>query len=150
MTIWRPSTSIRFKALGLHWHEGRLLAAEVTDDAGRIKGVRPLGGTVAFGESAEAAVIREFAEELGVEITVAGAPRYLENIYRHEGQTGHEVLALFDVTFPHGRFADHGRFCFREDNGVLCWADWFDPVTLDQPGAPALYPSGLKRLLIAP
>ena len=45
-----PLAHIRVVAIGLHWRDGRLLAAEVRDDAGGIKGVRPLGGEVAFGE----------------------------------------------------------------------------------------------------
>ena len=39
MTTWRPHPHIRVVAIGLHWRDGRLLAAEVRDDAGRIKGV---------------------------------------------------------------------------------------------------------------
>src|SRR5690606_23067881 len=90
MGIWRPASNIRLKALGLHWRDGKLLAAEVLDDAGHVKGVRPLGGTVEFGETAEAAVIREFEEELGITVKVGGAPIFMENIFTHGGQVGHE------------------------------------------------------------
>lgn len=69
------------KALGLHWRGDRLLAAEVLDDAGRIKGVHPLGGTVEFGETAEAAVIREFREELGIKVKTHGARFHEEYLY---------------------------------------------------------------------
>lgn len=51
MTTWRPHPHVRVVAIGLHWRDGRLLAAEVRDDAGRLKGVRPLGGEIEFGES---------------------------------------------------------------------------------------------------
>ena len=60
MTTWRPHSNIRGVAIGLHWRNDRLLAAEVRDDAGRIKGVRPLGGEIEFGESWQAALTREF------------------------------------------------------------------------------------------
>jgi hypothetical protein len=80
MSIWRPHPMIRVKALGLHWRGGRLLAMEVLDDAGRVKGVRPLGGTVEFGETAEAAVIREFREELGFDVEPVGQPRLMESL----------------------------------------------------------------------
>ena len=73
MTRWRPQDRIRVKALGLHWRDGRLLAAEVTGDSGAIKGYRPLGGSVEFGETARSAVIREFREELGIGISVISA-----------------------------------------------------------------------------
>ena len=60
MTPWLPSSTIRVKALGLHWRDGRLLASEVNRDDGTLKDVRPLGGTVEFGETWQDALIREF------------------------------------------------------------------------------------------
>lgn len=60
MTVWRPSQQIRVKVIGLAWRKDQLLAAEVEDDSGRIKGVRPLGGAIEFGESREEALHREF------------------------------------------------------------------------------------------
>lgn len=147
MTIWRPHPGIRVKALGLHWRGTRLLATEVQDDKGRIKGVRPLGGTVEFGETAEATVIREFQEELGIKIEVISPPMFLENLYIHEGHPGHEILALFDVAFPPGAFENETRLSFCEDNGVECHAEWFDIAKLDLPDRPELYPTGLKERL---
>lgn len=147
MTVWRPAPGIRFKAIGLHWRDGRLLAAEVMDDAGRVKGVRPLGGSVEFGETAEAAVIREFREELGITVKTLGLPAFLENIFTHEGCRGHEVLAIFDVAFPDGAFADETRIEFREDDGAACFAEWFEIDMLDLPDRPRLYPEGLKAHL---
>jgi len=144
MTTWRPASTIRFKALGLHWRMGKLLAAEVLDDAGRVKGVRPLGGTVEFGETAEAAVIREFHEELGVIVEIIGPPVFMENIYTHEGSLGHELVAIFDVKFADTAYDTETRIKFHEDSGTICFAEWFSLDTLDQPDRPRLYPDGLK------
>lgn len=148
MTTWRPASFIRLKALGLHWRGNCLLAAEVLDDSGRVKGVRPLGGTVDFGETAEAAVIREFQEELGITVKTLGPPVFMENIYTHEGSLGHEILAIFDVTFPPDAFADETRIQFKEDNGSTCFAGWFALDTLDILGRPQLYPEGLRAHLL--
>lgn len=148
MTTWRPAPGIRFKALGLHWRGGQLLAAEVLDDAGGVKGVRPLGGSVEFGETAEAAVIREFREELGIAVEVMGPPIFMENIYTHEGSAGHEILAIYKVKFPESAFADETRIEFHEDDGTRCFAEWYALDTLDLPDGPQLYPSGLKALLL--
>lgn len=149
MGIWRPRNTIRFKALGLHWRDDRLLAAEVYDDAGRIKGVRPLGGGVEFGETAQIAVAREFREELGIHVVTIGEPLFFENIYVHEGAPGHELLVIFEVEFPAGAFIGESRIVFHEDNGEPGIARWFDLGELDLPGGPELYPAGLKAYLLA-
>jgi len=148
MTPWRPHPHIRVVAIGLHWREGRLLAAEVRDDAGRIKGVRPLGGEIEFGESWQAALAREFNEELGIDVTIIGAPLMMENIFVHEGATGHEVVFIAEIAFPRHAFSGQDRIDFREDNGEEIVARWFDLADLDVEGGPRLYPTGLKDLLL--
>lgn len=149
MAQWRPHPGIRVKALGLHWRGSTLLAAEVTDDAGRVKGVRPLGGTVEFGETVADTVIREFREELGITVRPLGSPVYFENIFTHEGHAGHELVAVFEVAFPEGAFVGQNRISFTEDGGQPCTAAWFDPAQLDTPGQPRLYPDGLKAHLLS-
>ncbi|OPY99020.1 DNA mismatch repair protein MutT [Bradyrhizobium sacchari] len=148
MTTWRPHPHIRVVAIGLHWRDGRLLAAEVRDDAGRLKGVRPLGGAIEFGESWRAALMREFDEELGIAVTITGEPQIMENIFVHEGSTGHEVMFIAEVGFPEAAFRDQDRIDFREDNGAEIVARWFDLADLDVDGGPSLYPTGLKDLLL--
>ena len=144
---WRPHPRIRVIAIGLHWRQGRLLAAEVRDDAGRLKGVRPQGGGVEFGEPCEAALRREFREELGIQIVITGGPAVLENIFSHEGATGHEVVFAFDVELP-AEVLEAERIDFREDDGMPVVARWYALDELDVGGGPALYPSGLKAMLI--
>lgn len=147
-TPWRPPQHIKVKALGLHWRNGQLLATEVMDDAGRLTGVRPLGGGVEFGERWQAALQREFLEELGVEAQVQGPPIVMENLYTHHGAVGHEVLFIANVVFDAAPFAHLDHICFHEDSGTLCTARWFDMAALDAPGGPALYPAGLKQVLL--
>ena len=102
MTVWRPAPIIRTKAIGLAWHDGRLLAAEVRDDAGRLKGVRPLGGVIEFGERWRAALMREFEEELHLAVEVLGDPIVLENLFVHEEELGHEIVFAAEVRLPAG------------------------------------------------
>lgn len=147
MTTWRPQPIIRIVAIGLHWRGDRLLAAEVRDDAGKLKGVRPLGGGVQFGERWQAALVREFNEELGAAITIEGHPLVMENIYDHEGATGHEVVFISEVKFVEDPFADRDSIAFREDDGTRAVARWFDLASLDLDDGPKLYPRGLKPLL---
>lgn len=149
MHVWRPPSEIRVKALGLAWRGGRLLVAEVYTDDGRLKGVRPLGGSVGFGEPAEAALVREFREELGLTVRVLGAPFVMENLYTHEGSPGHEVLFLFPVALPPSALDTQERVVFHEDCGTPCIARWCDLEELDRVGGPDLYPVGLKARLLA-
>ena len=111
--------------------------------------MRPLGGTVEFGESAETAVIREFQEELGIPVKTNGPPVFMENIYTHEGSLGHEILAIFEVTFPPDAYSGETRIEFKEDNGVTCCAEWYQISSLDLSGQPLLYPEGLKAHLLS-
>jgi 8-oxo-dGTP pyrophosphatase MutT (NUDIX family) len=144
---WRPPPHIRVKAIGLHWRDGRLLATEVRDATGRLKGVCPLGGGVEFGERWPAALVREFREELGIEVTVTGPPLVLENLYVHNGAPGHEIVFVAEVAFPSGAYTDVDHILFTEGNGTSCIARWFDPIELDRDGGPMLYPDGLNALL---
>lgn len=148
MTTWRPPQHVKVKAIGLHWRDDKLLAAEVYDDHGQLKGVRPLGGGVEFGEPWQTALKREFKEELGVEIEVLGTPHVMENIYTHHGAVGHEVVFIGEVRFSKEAFAGQKVIEFFEDSGAPCTARWFDLAELDQMGGPALFPTGLKQLLL--
>ncbi|WP_236761733.1 NUDIX hydrolase [Agrobacterium tumefaciens] len=124
------------------------MAFEVYDHEGRLKGVRPLGGSVEFGETAKDAVVREFKEEIGTEVSVLTDPMVLENVFVHEGQRRHEILFIFHLEFPQGAFEGEERIRFQEDDGTWMVAAWYDPRELDIEGAPELYPKGLKSLLV--
>lgn len=146
MTMWRPQQHIQVKALGLVWRDGLLLAGEIYRDDGTVKGVRPLGGSVEFGETWQNALVREFDEELGVAVTVIGKPIVLENIYAHQGVAGHEIIFVSELTSSHDVFRDEGPITYFEDNGQECRAIWCDVDALDCGGL-ELYPSGLKAEL---
>jgi len=140
-------SNINVKALGLHWRDGRLLAAEVRDSHGRVVGVRPLGGTVEFGESSQSALRREFLEELGAEIEVLSGPQVIENIYVFEGENGHEIMFIFEIEFVSDDYRNHETISFNESDGTSGIARWDALDELDRPGLPGLYPKGLRALL---
>ncbi|GLQ34249.1 DNA mismatch repair protein MutT [Amylibacter marinus] len=146
MTVWRPQQNIQVKALGLVWRKGLLLASEIYLDDGTVKGVRPLGGRLEFGETWREALVREFDEELGVRVEAIGAPLVLENIYTHQGVVGHEITFVSDVSFPTDAYEQDDTIEYFEDNGEKCTARWYDIDQLDR-GDLELYPSGLKSKL---
>jgi 8-oxo-dGTP pyrophosphatase MutT (NUDIX family) len=148
MTVWRPQQFVQVKALGLVWRDGRLLAGEVYGDDGSVKGVRPLGGRVEFGESWQDTLLREFKEELGTSVEVVGVPSILENIYTHHDVLGHEVVFVADVRFLSPIQEHGGRIEYLEDDGSRGCALWFDLDSLDAEGI-ELYPNGLMSVLRA-
>jgi hypothetical protein len=146
MSIWRPSANIQVKALGIVRQDNKLLASEILDDTGNLNGIRPLGGTVEFGEAWQDALRREFKEELGTDITLGERFDVLENIYSHHGTTGHEVVFLCEVRLTDISLYQQDKIYFSEDNGLQCEAYWYDLKTIQAKG-PELYPSGLLHKL---
>lgn len=145
MTTWRPPQTIRTKVIGLAWRRDRLLAVEVLDDRGRIKGVRPPGGSIAFGETREQALDREFREELGCGVTITGAWTAFENIYRHEGALGHEIVFAAEIRLHDATLYERDAILFNEDDGTPCTARWVRPDA--PPEGAALFPDGLAAAL---
>ena len=125
---------------------GRCSLMAVTDATGQLRGWRPLGGTIEFGETAEAALRREFREEIAQELDGVQRIGVLENLYQHQGAPGHEVVFVFRAALadPSAR----GRTYPREiEGGVvtdLAWVPW-DELGEDAP----LFPEGLMALLTA-
>nr|WP_205920955.1 NUDIX domain-containing protein [Rhizobium leguminosarum] len=146
VTVWRPSQQIRVKVIGLAWRKDQLLAAEVEDDSGRIKGVRPLGGAIEFGESREEALHREFTEELETDIRIVGPWHLLENIYEHQGAIGHEYIFAADIELADASLYERDEIRYSELDETAATARWFGRDRLRDAGID-LYPTGLDRLL---
>jgi 8-oxo-dGTP pyrophosphatase MutT (NUDIX family) len=145
VTVWSPSPGIAVKVIGLAWRGEELLVAEVEESDGRVKGVRPLGGGIEFGETREQALKREFAEELRCEITVSGPWHGFENLYQHEGKTGHEFIFAANVRLGDADIYRRDRFDYLEHEGTRCCAVWLAPLRL--PRGVELYPAGLARAI---
>ncbi|WAJ28815.1 NUDIX hydrolase [Antarcticirhabdus aurantiaca] len=142
MTHWRPRQSIRVLAIGLATREGHLLAAEVRNDAGQLTGVRPLGGEIEFGETRDAALIREFREELTCTVAITGPWIAIENLFVHEGVQGHEIVFAAPVRILDRVLPLDAPVAFED--GVPAIARWFALDRLRR-GEIALYPTGLAE-----
>ena len=141
MAVWRPPPEIKVKVIGLVWRGDEMLLVEVEDDHRRVKGLRPLGGSVEFGETREAALQREFAEELGCGVAVTSLWHGFENIYVHEGELGHEFVFAANVQLDDRQLYRQDTIEFTEANLTACKAGWFTPTHL--PEGVDLYPTGL-------
>jgi 8-oxo-dGTP pyrophosphatase MutT (NUDIX family) len=144
MSVWRPRQAVRPVAIGLLRDGDRLLVAEVPNDDGSVKGWRPLGGGIEFGETAEAALRREFREELGAEIEVTGPPMIFENLYDHAGHVGHEIIFAFPIRLLDEAVGAERRFQIR-DNDAVVWVEWIETRRFQ--AGDVLLPAALGALL---
>ncbi|MGI8691387.1 MAG: NUDIX hydrolase [Geodermatophilaceae bacterium] len=99
---------------------------------------RPLGGGIEFGETAEAALRREFTEELAVTLGAVRLLGVLENQFVLAGVPGHEIVFVFaaELSGPvPNTVADTGE--------SVSW----QPLDRFRSGTATLYPSGLLELL---
>ncbi|WP_237152316.1 NUDIX hydrolase [Oryzibacter oryziterrae] len=145
-STWRPEQQIKVKVIGLVWRERQLLVAEVTLSTGQLAGVRPLGGSVEFGETRETALVREFGEELGTAIEIVGPWMALENLFEYEGALGHEIVFAAEIRLADRQIHARDAFLFHEADGTPCRARW---VSLDDLRASGtkLFPVGLLEAL---
>lgn len=149
MTIWRPANTITVKALALIWRDDALLLSEVQDDTGRVKGMRPLGGTVEFGEPWRDALQREFLEELGARITLLDTYFVMENLYEHHGAAGHEVVFLCHAHFSEPGCYAKDSFDYIESDETPATARWMSLEDIEARRL-ELYPTGLSHRLAVP
>ena len=144
-TVWRPHPGIRPIAIGVVRRGSELLVIAVCDDAGNIKGWRPLGGAIEVGERAVAALQREFLEELGEAVTGPRLITVLENLYEHHGVRGHEIVFVFETAFANPHVSRRDNFQFQ-DGGVDNRASWVDLARF-RDGRDRLFPVGLIEVL---
>jgi 8-oxo-dGTP pyrophosphatase MutT (NUDIX family) len=123
---------------------GRILVAEYYEES-RLY-YRPLGGAIEFGERGEAAVRREFHEEISASLIDVRYLGMLENIYIVAGVRAHQIMLVYD-----GRLSDPSlykkEFLQGDELGEPFKAVW---KRLDEfgPGKPPLYPEGLLEMLV--
>ncbi|PFK35762.1 DNA mismatch repair protein MutT [Bacillus cereus] len=113
----------RAKAFGIALHNERILVQEYTAESETY--YRPLGGSIAFGEKSAETIIREWKEELGVQVEVMDYLGRLENMFHG----GHEIEMI-----P------------IRDEEPNAYAKWI-PIIAFLGQEKVLYPNGLIELL---
>jgi len=136
---------IRPLALGIVWRGDALLVCEWYDHVKGETFYRPLGGGIEFGERSQEALRREFREELGVELSGVRYLATLENIFTCNGQPGHEIVLLYEVTLADPTFYEQESFEMHEE-GELLTARWM-PLRMFRASDLPLYPDGLLEYL---
>lgn len=105
---------IRVLALGLIQRDDRLFLSQGYDSVKQDYFYRALGGGIDFGESSEVALHREFQEELHAEITNLKYLGCLENIFTFGGNSGHELIQLYQCDFVDPKFYQLESTTFME------------------------------------
>jgi len=95
---------IRPISLGLIEHEGHVFVSYGEDSTTQEGFYRFLGGGIDFGETSEAALAREFVEEIQAELTDIEYITCLDNIFMYDGKPKHELVQLFRARFVDGSF----------------------------------------------
>jgi ADP-ribose pyrophosphatase YjhB (NUDIX family) len=106
---------------------------------------RPIGGTIEFGERSDETLLREYMEELGVEIIIIRYLTCIENIYKIHEKTGHEITQLYLAEFKDKTLYQKEIFTVREADRIT-YAKWIQKEEVVT-GKKILYPEGLSELL---
>lgn len=139
-------SKIRAKAVCLFRHQGRVLLAEGQDPVKDSHYLLPIGGGVDFGETSEAAAIREVKEEIGadaVDLTLLGVS---ENIFEYNGKPGHEIVFVYEGFFADKAFYQQDVVHGVESNGMPIMMRWIDQTAVLS-DALTVFPDGIKGML---
>lgn len=115
----------RAKALGLIYFNDSILLEKQCGKHSKGEGFyyRPIGGTIEMGERSNETLVREFQEELNVEIEVEEYVSCLENIFRIGDSIGHEIIQVYTARFKDQQLYEKQHFSVTEGNSVT-FAYW--------------------------
>lgn len=135
--------SVRNIVVGLPVRDGHVLVLDGTDSLTGDVFHRAIGGGIEFGEPAEAALRREFVEELNLRLERVQLLGVIESIFEYEGQPGHEIVHVFGVESAElDAIPVDARLVVLDEGSPVGWVRIGE---LDRP----LYPDGALELLHA-
>lgn len=138
----------RANALGIIRRGQQILVERFDGQHSRGTGTyyRPIGGTIEFGEYSAQTIVREFLEELHVEIKIVRRSECLENIFQVGENIGHEITQLYLVEFADQ--SNYSKESFVVTEGTECreaqWVEINDFITRSK----IIYPNGIENVLL--
>ncbi|MBO0980181.1 NUDIX domain-containing protein [Microbacterium sp. SD291] len=114
-----------------------LVSSNAPTDENPLGFHRLIGGSVELGETHREAIIREVDEELGARILDLTHLGMIENIFRFNGELGHELVALYSGRLDPAPAEEGGTL--TESDGSVVPVVWrpFEDADLDVPLYPA-------------
>lgn len=142
ITFERNNNKFNFRVAGIAIHNNRiLLHTTLKDDFWNLP-----GGRVEFNESTDQTIIREFKEELDIEVQMKELLFVNEDFFEYDGKQYHEIGFYYLIDFPQGHelAKKDEEFIGIEDGGKLIFR-W---IPLDQLNHLHVYPEILKTELL--
>lgn len=137
----------RAKVIGILQSGHRVLVEEYQGEHSRGRGpyYRPIGGSIEFGEKSIDALIREFKEELKLNVEIDAFISCIENIFMIREQIGHEIILVYNVGFVDKENYNRELFDIQV-NEKVSFAKWIN-ITDFITGEKVLFPDGLVEML---
>lgn len=120
------ASEIRVLALGLIRDGERIFVSEGYDPVKQEIFYRALGGGVDLGETSQAALKREFQEEIQADLINIRYLGCIENIFTFNGRQGHEIIQLYQCDFADTKFYQLESLIFSESEHHKHKALWLD------------------------
>lgn len=114
---------IRPIVLGIAKKNNQILVSEGFDKVKNQTFYRCLGGGIEFLETSEAALKREYKEELNIDIDIEDYCGLTENIFTYEGKNGHELILFYNIKIKEEDIKE--RYHIIDDNAETD-AYWID------------------------
>ncbi len=139
--------TIRAKSLCVFRKNGKILLSEGYDELKNEHYLRPVGGSIDFGETSEQAAKREVLEELGEESHSFKLLGVSENLFTFNGEKGHEIVFVYEAQFKNEAIYQEQLIQCIESNGVKFIAKWFNEDQLNNEKV-NVYPEGIVSMLV--
>jgi len=114
---------IRPIVLGIVRKGNKLLVSKGYDKSKKQEFYRCLGGGIEFLERSEDALIREFNEELNINIKVGKFLGICESIFNYKGKNAHELVLLYDAYIDDKDYQEKYKVIDDESETEAVWIE---------------------------